>query len=178
MLHALTTMQGWVLRQVNDLRFIYQMLFGLFLFNAWKIKLLAYYFGDMDCVFCFATDTLCYLWQIGCFPLPQFSICKVERACSIPRLVLGEYTVYLDNKELCYNISEYLNIYLCFSAHAVCIQNMKRHTFTYGEFEFLSKGDSSGTGAGAPVCSGSRVSSGAFGCVLLRLTAGITCSTL
>lgn len=31
-LHALTTMQGWVLGLVKDIFFIYQMLFGIFLF--------------------------------------------------------------------------------------------------------------------------------------------------
>jgi len=30
--------------------------------NACEIKVLAYYFGDTDSVFYFATDIPCYLW--------------------------------------------------------------------------------------------------------------------
>lgn len=56
--------------------------------------------------------------------------------------------------------------------------NKYRHTFTYGEFQLLPKGNSAGPWAGASVRGVPRVGGGAFRSVLLRLAAGVTCCTL
>lgn len=56
--------------------------------------------------------------------------------------------------------------------------NKYRHTFTYGEFQFLSQGDSARPWASTPVRGVPWVGCGTFWSVLLRLAAGVTCCAL
>lgn len=56
--------------------------------------------------------------------------------------------------------------------------NKHRHTFTYGKFKLLPKGNSAGPWAGPPVRGGPWMGSGAFRSVLFRLAAGVAGCTL
>lgn len=88
--YSLGTCKGYILCLSNAIWNFYLLQRGT------VIKVLAYYFADTDSVFCFATDILCYLWQIAysslCLSSPSVKRREQHFPASLGRIhnILGQ----------------------------------------------------------------------------------------